>query len=388
MARQRSRDLFPTDAPVAGDGLIGRSADVSALHAALAGGVHQVVLGPRRTGKTSVCRSALDALSDDGAYVVSLDLFGLASVAELAAALVAATVANRGPVPRGVRKARAAGRAVAGLASMTLTSKMQAELGQDVEIAFTPALATRNPEGSLDYALALLQRIAEADDKQLVVFLDEFQEVAHPRQPFGDPDALTKKMRAVLQDSLRVTVLFTGSVDHLMSDLFVPAHRAFHRFGVTRRLGDISHSDWTVGLAGRFAEDQVVVAEGAIEALLARSLGHARTTMLIAQQAHLSLVAAESYTLDVAMVEEGFFAALAADAVGHQSETERIRDLGGAALTTARRLAHGERPYTGMPRGQVDAALSRLLDIGMVQRAGRGDYKFTDPLLAYYLARL
>ena len=271
---------------------------------------------------------------------------------------------------------------------MTLTSKLQAELGQDVEIAFTPALATRNPEGSLDYALGLLQRIAEADNKQLIVFFDEFQEVAHPRQPFGDPDALTKKMRAVLQDSPRVTVLFTGSVDHLMSDLFVPAHRAFHRFGATRRLDTISNGDWLVGLADRFAEDQVLAAPGALESLLELSLGHARTTMLIAQQAHLALAAAGSRTLDAQAVDEGFFAALAADAVGHQSETERIRDLGGVALSAARRLSRGERPYPGLPRGKVDTALSRLLDIGMVQRTGKGDYHFTDPLLAYYLARL
>ncbi|MDX6226719.1 MAG: uncharacterized protein QOI76_109 [Frankiales bacterium] len=388
MSRLRSRDLFPTDAPVAADRLIGRAADVAALHADLAAGVHQVVLGPRRTGKTSVCRSALDALADDGTYVVALDLFSLGSLAELAAALVAGTVGNRGATARGVRKVRAAGRALAGLASMTLTSKMQAELGQDVEIAFTPSLAARNPEGSLDYALGLLQRIAETDDRQLVVFFDEFQEIAHPRRPFGDPDALTKKMRAVLQDSPRVTVLFTGSVDHLMSELFVPAHRAFHRFGVTRRLATIAESDWLAGLASRFGDDGVVAADGALEGVLARSLGHARTTMLIAQQAHLALVTAGSHRLDAQVVEEGFFAALAADAVGHQSETERIRDLGGAALTTARRLARGERPYTGMPRRQVDTALTRLVDMGMVQRTGRGDYRFTDPLLAHYLDRL
>ena len=97
MTRRRSRDLFPTDAPVSADGLIGRAADVAALREDLAAGVHQVILGPRRTGKTSVCRSALDGLADGGAYVVSLDFFGLASAAELAAAMVAAAVGNRGP---------------------------------------------------------------------------------------------------------------------------------------------------------------------------------------------------------------------------------------------------------------------------------------------------
>jgi hypothetical protein len=388
MSRLRSRDLFPTDAPVPAAGLIGRDDDVAVLRADLAAGVNQVMLGPRRTGKTSVCRGALDALAHDGVYIVGVDLFSMGSVAELAAALVAGSLANRGPAARGVRKVQTVGRALAGLASMTLTSKLQAELGQDVEIAFTPSLAGRNPEGSLDYALALMQRIADADERQLVVFFDEFQEVAHPRRPFGDPDALTKKMRASLQDSPRVTALFTGSVDHLMTDLFVPAHRAFYRFGVSRRLAAISDGDWLGGLADRFSQDRVVAADGAIETLLARSQGHARTTMLIAQQAHLVLVAAGSRRLDVQTVEEGFFAALAADTVGHQSETERIRDLGGAALTTARRLATGDRPYTGMPRRQVDAALLRLLDIGMVERTGRGDYRFTDPLLAHFLSRL
>jgi hypothetical protein len=35
LSRLRSRDLFPTDAPVAADRLIGRAADVAALHADL-----------------------------------------------------------------------------------------------------------------------------------------------------------------------------------------------------------------------------------------------------------------------------------------------------------------------------------------------------------------
>lgn len=387
--RLRSRDLFPTDAPLAGADLIGRAAEVESLREDLAAGIHQVVLGPRRTGKTSVCRAALDDLADTGTYVVSLDLFRLSGRAALASALVAGCVANRGPVARGASRARAFGRGVASLASVTLTAKMQAELGQDVEIAWTPALAARDPERSLEYALHLPQRIAEADERQLVLFLDEFQEIAHARRPFGDPDELTKQMRSVLQDSPQVTALFTGSVDHLMTDLFTPQHRAFYRFGATRRLAPISSADWTSGLTARFARDAVTVRPGALERLLERSTGHPRTTMLIAQQAHLALLTTQSRQLDGHIVEEGFFAALAADAVGHHAETERIRDFGGAALDTAQRIARHERPYTGATsRRQVEGALLRLQDAGMLERTGRGDYAFTDPLLEHYLARL
>ena len=46
--RLRSRDVFPTDAPIAGDDLIGRAVEVGSVREDLAAGVHQVLLGPRR----------------------------------------------------------------------------------------------------------------------------------------------------------------------------------------------------------------------------------------------------------------------------------------------------------------------------------------------------
>lgn len=388
MARPRSRELFPTDAPVAPERLIGRQHDVARLQTSLHNGVNQVVLGPRRTGKTSVCRAALTALAERGTYVASLDLFALATPAELAAELVAACVANRGLLARGSRRLRSAGRAARGLAGVSLSSSLQAELGQDVEVAFSPALAARDPERSLDYALGLPQRIAEKDDVQLVLFLDEFQEVAHPRKPFGDPDALTKRMRAVMQDSPRVTTLFTGSVDHLMNDLFTPQHRAFFRYGETVRLPLVDDMAWMRGLAERYAEDAVTVVPGALESLVERTGGHARSTMLLAQQAHLALLARVARA-GPCRRRRGLLRR-----AGRRQRRSPERD-GTAArprqcdARDRQRLARRERPYSGsQSRQRVDTALARLLDVGIVERLGRGDYVFTDPLLGHYLSRL
>lgn len=386
VSRVRSRDLFPTDAPLPAAQLIGRGEVVASLAAALTQGVHQIVLGPRRTGKTSVCRAALEQVAGDGTYVVSVDLFAIANRAEFATALVRGAVANRGRLARGARRLLDAGHALAGLASVTLTAKLKAELGEDVEIAFTPALAHRDPERVLDYALRLLQRIAVADDVHLVVFIDEFQEVAHPRAPYGDPDTLTKQMRAVLQDSDRVTALFSGSVDHLMRDLFVPERRAFYRFGATRRLPDIPADAWLSGLRARYAEDQVTCAPSALERLLEMSGGHPRSTLLIAQHAHLVLLADEMRVLTLAAVDEGFYSALAADAIGHETEMERIRGLGPAAVEVARRVAAGARPYAGTSKVRpTERALRALLNAGLIEKLARGDYTLTDPLFAHYL---
>ena len=160
MPREPSAILFPTDQPLSAELLIGRGEDVREIAATLAGGGHLVISGPRRTGKTSVCAAALRRLEDDGLYVVEIDLFRIASAAELAEALVAQTIANRSALRRIVHQAREAGRLVADAAGVSAVVKSKTELGEEMEIAFTPHLAGRDPERYLDSALALPDRIA------------------------------------------------------------------------------------------------------------------------------------------------------------------------------------------------------------------------------------
>src|SRR5436305_14608407 len=104
MARQRSSDLFPTDQPIPASQMIGRATDVREITTALAAGTNLVVAGPRRTGKTSVCDAAIGRLIRRGFYTVSVDLFRIASAAELAEALVASTISNRSPLRRAMHQ--------------------------------------------------------------------------------------------------------------------------------------------------------------------------------------------------------------------------------------------------------------------------------------------
>ncbi len=176
------------------------------IAATLAGGGHLVISGPRRTGKTSVCDAALRRLESDGLYVVEIDLFRIVSAAELAEALVVQTIANRSALRRIVHQAREAGRLVADAAGVSAVVKSKTELGEEMEIAFMPHLARRDPE----------------------------------RAPYGDPDALTKRMRAIFQRSPQLNVLFAGSIEHLMRDLFTPRQRALSQFGSFHELRPIA----------------------------------------------------------------------------------------------------------------------------------------------------
>lgn len=388
--RLRSSALFPTDGPVRSDRLIGRADDVDELANALDNGINRILVGPRRTGKTSVALAALDELRRRGASTVAVDLFRVGSRAELAESLVRAVVANRSAPHRASAAVRRTGRGLAEATTIAMSTKLRADLGDEVEIVVTPGLAARDPDRYLDYAFALPQRVAELDDGHVVLFLDEFQEIAAARSPFGDPDALTKRLRAVLQRSDRVATLFAGSIEHLMRELFVPEHRAFHRFGGFVPLGPIPVEAWTAGITARLAEDRTTIDPLALAELLRRSEGHARTSMLLAQQAHSLSVLFGRRHIDGELVEEAWVEALAADWVSHQTEVERIRELGKHTFDVARRLARGEPPYAGTEAKAVQRALEALVTVGLVERVaprgGRGGWRILDPLLRVFLA--
>lgn len=388
MPRQRSSDLFPTDQPIPASQMIGRTTDIREITSALANGTNVVLAGARRTGKTSVCDAVLGRLAKRGLYTISVDLFRIATTAELAEALVASTISNRSALRRTLHQTRRAGRFVADALQTSTVLKSKAQLGEELEIAFSPGLAVRDPERYLDYALALPARIAAADHKQVVVFFDEFQEVASSQRPYGDPDRVTKRMRAIFQRSTDVSYLFAGSLEHLMRDLFTPAHRALHQFGGFHDLRPIDDEDWMDGLAERYAADDCTVEPNALKRIVEYGELHPRTTMLIAQKSHLATIELDTRQVDGSIVEQGLLMALAVDRVSHEQTVERIRGMHRLGLVVAERLARGQPVYTRLPRGAVRRALEGLRDAAIIESHGRGDWRFTNPLLRRYLASI
>jgi hypothetical protein len=366
--------------------MIGRDSDVREIASTLAGGSSVILAGARRTGKTSVCDAVLGRLQRRGYYTISIDLFRIATTAEFAESLVAATLSNRSALRRALHQTRRAGRFVADALQTSAVLKSKAQLGEEIEIAFNPGLATRDPERYLDYALSLPARIAAADRKDAIVFFDEFQEIASPQQPYGDPDRLTKRMRAIFQRSTGVGYLFAGSLEHLMRDLFTPSQRALHQFGGFHDLRPIDGDTWQAGLAERFEADDCILEPGALSRMIDYGELHPRTTMLIAQKSHLASVELDTQRIDVPLVDQGLLSALAADRVSHEQSVERIRRLHKLGLVVAERLARGEQVYPGLPRGAVRRALESLRDAAIIESKGRADWRFASPLLRRYLA--
>ena len=386
--RVPSGRLFPTDSPVPAGQLIGRGDDVAEMQARLEAGTHLVVAGPRRTGKTSVCEAALGRLARRGAYTAKLDLFRLSDAGELAEALAAAVIGNRSAAHRALRRARSAGRAALSAAQARAVLKMVGELGEGVELALTPGLAAQDPERALDLALELPERVAVADGKQLILFFDEFQELASARKPYGDPEAVTNRMRAVFQRSTSVSYLFAGSIEHVMRDLFAPGRRAFSGFGSFYSLRPIEAGEWRAGLAARFAKDDCTVAEAALVRIVELGGGHPRATMRIAQQAHLISLELDTHEIGLDLVQLGFERALEGDRPTMEQVVERIRLLHKHGLLIARTVAAGNAMPRRVQPGARDRALKLLRDAGILEHEAHGRWRVIDPLLRHYLASL
>lgn len=380
------RELFPTDDPVKPELLIGRRSDVRDLASRLGEGMHMVMAGPRRTGKSTVGLAALKQVGSPGVYTAHVDLWDHEDLASLTRALVQSIIANRGPVARALRAARESGRELRELLPVGVTAALRTQFGEDVELAWAAKSSGRTPAAHLGTAVGLAQRIAEKDAKRIVLFLDEFQDIAVPSHRFGDPDLLSKQLRAQLQRSPLVSVLFAGSMEHLMRDLFGPTRRALSQFGSFHELTPISLREWEAGIAARYRELDVGAAEGAISEVAALGRGHPRTTMLIARETlAVTLSRRGSRSVELGDVRGGCELAMQADRLRHEEIVERLRGTA-HAYGIALRVARGQRPYSGTPSSSARRALSMMERAGIAEHHGRGDWVIPEPLLRRYLA--
>lgn len=379
--RMASGDLFPTDEPIPASQMIGRADDVTEIALALENGTSVVIAGPRRTGKTSVCEAALTRLRGKGLYVAAVDLFELADAADLAEALASAVVRNRAAIKRLLPRARRLGRSALTATQASAVMTLKSQLGDAIDLALTPGLAASDPDAALVKALELPQRAALADERRCIVFFDEFQELASERRPYGDPDAVTKRIRAIFQRSSQVSFLFSGSVEHVMRDLFGPQHRALSGFGSFHDLAPISGEEWADGIRARFEADECEIGQPALERLVALGELHPRVTMLIAQKTHLLSILFGRRAIDLALVEQGYDDAYHGDSALIDQLLETVRASHKQGLKIARRVAAGQSFTVGMHKGDADRAMKRLIDAGLVERRGRADYRILNPFL-------
>ncbi len=366
--------------------MIGRAGDVRRIATSLETGQSLRILAPRRTGKTTVCDAALARLRQKGWYAASIDLMQPAGAAGLAQDITRAILSCRPQLRRALSDVRNAWERIGD----RLRVQASVDLGDGVSIAFAPKATSSHPHEALQEALLLPQRVAEKDGRPVALFLDELQELAAPAAPFGDPERLQARMRAIFQRSGLVSFLFAGSFDHSMRQIFRP-EAPLGGFGGSYALSEIASEEWERGLAERFESASLAIDGVLLTRIIELGSGHPRTTMLIAAEAFGVAQEVGLEELDAGAIDLAWERARAHDAERCRFVVDRVRQLRVAkgadlALRLARALAAGEPPYAVDAHAQqVSRALESLSDIGIAEQLGRGSWRIADPILRAYL---
>ncbi|MCM0343102.1 ATP-binding protein [Bacteroides fragilis] len=207
----------------------------------LGSGINVMLISPRRWGKSSLVKVAMDELmhEDKQVRVCYIDAFSIKTESEFY---------------------RTFAREVIACAASTLEKRLE-DVGHFLK-AVSPSITLKStPANTMSFdlkfeleerdvmeILELPEKIAIAKSIRVIVCIDEFQQLA---QLPGYRD-LEGKMRSVWQKQQQVSYCFYGSKRHMMLDIFNNSSNPFYRFGQVLFLQKIKKEEWVPFIVNAF----------------------------------------------------------------------------------------------------------------------------------------
>lgn len=364
---------FPTGGPVGTEDLVGRDAILGELFVRTFDHGNSVVIsGPRQTGKTSVIDELLRRIRKAGGWGIYVDCSRTTGDEVELAELIARATYDDASGSRG---------AFARLREFISGAPKPALYQSDLDLALMfhgsspPSASVR-----LERALGLADELAAGKPKRCVVVYDEFQVLRKVSPTIFD------RIRAVLQHRMTHTAyVFMGSEVGLLDELFRdPANMPFG-LAVPLNLGEPVPDDWERYIEGRFRKLGVALRPGDASDLVEFTGCHPRDLMEACE--HLLTIRSLSPAADgaVRLAEEKTLNSLR---VKFDELWRRLEEPSGTQVTAAR-MARGQPIYgRGRPRTSVRRTVEKLEREGVVHRAAKGSYAFTEPLFGRYVREL
>lgn len=367
---------FPLGGPVPEEDIVGREDFIISLETRLAEGQSIMLAGPRRIGKTSLALEVLRRLKKRGFYVASVDFFRTSSKRIIAESIINSCLENRTGIKKTLNAVWDRAKLLAGSAKIAVKI-------EDLELNIGFPRKEMDDEALLEFAFNLPELLAERDSKRMVMVFDEFQDAGQ----IGGLD-IYKVMRSYFQHQKRVSYLFLGSKESMMQTIFVGKKQAFYRFATVLPIPQISEEDWIHYITRKFKERGIEVSSNyVLKEIIQLAGGHPQDTMLICTEAYYTLLEANEKKLSSETVRIAYERALITlipvfdeilDEIGRKPLVREI----------LRRLASGEVVYKEMNNpNDIKRAIDRLSVSALIEKEGRGKYRFVEPMLKEYVLR-
>lgn len=358
--------------PLSPEDIIDRDHEAQALLQNALGGHYVRLFAPRKYGKTSLLRRALEeGARNEGLIPILVDLYRVSSVADVAIRFERAYSKQlKGALRARVEDFLQKTGIGLSLGAYGISAKLQ--LGAKVD-----------PLPALHALLDLPLRLEETGGYRAFIALDEFQDVTK----VPDLDGL---IRSHIQHQGEVaSYVFAGSEPGMMRQLFERKDRPLYGSAVPLRLGRLAHEDIAAYVSGRFESSRRGTGE-ALGPLLQTADGHPQRAMLLAHRLWENVSPGETGTLE-------HWERTLRDAMAELDPEfdAQWRGLTVSEQKTLRAILAGEgSPYRGtvlqrleLTKDMVRRSLPRLSAVGEVEVVD-GKHQIVDPLFAVWVARL
>lgn len=194
--------LFPAGGPVPPELVIGRAGDIDELERRVREGIHTMLTGDRRIGKTTVCDAACDRVQRDGMVVVEVEVPERPNASALMQLMVdrCSRLSLAATGRRALRIAR------------PLIEKVLRDEGIPLDLNQLGAESGRLPTRTI---LSLPSRLAEETGKSVVLFLDELQRAVD----YADGEQILRDLVDLYSGATNVVVLVDGSKERSLEGM-------------------------------------------------------------------------------------------------------------------------------------------------------------------------
>jgi energy-coupling factor transporter ATP-binding protein EcfA2 len=282
--------LFPSGGRVEPQYMVDREGDVAELVFRVREGVHTLLDGPRRIGKSTVCNASAGQLREqDGSVVIWLEAPKQTTGTGFCQLLI--DQCTRIDVSH---LARQAGRAMrptieALLKTVGVPLDLSSLGGHDV------------PPATRRGALELPLRIARQHDAQVVFCIDELQRTVE----YSDGEGLVGDLVDIYAGQTNVVLLVSGSQDRVVQKLLAEPFNVGKLLERRTLSATIPRDQWRRPLAARFEAAELTISGDQLEEVLDFGQERPYDTMTAARYVALTARKLEVGDIDGQCIEEG-----------------------------------------------------------------------------------
>ena len=349
---------------VAGEAFVDRERELKTLINALLSGENILLYSPRRLGKSSLLKEAMQRIGDKRISIY-VDLWECLSEEEIAEKLLAAII---NVAYTTLEKATTAMKEMISSARPLLTVESDGSIGIKLEFV--------EREKTLKESLSMMQKIAERRKKKVIVIIDESQVIAE-----FEGHRIEKIFRTTLQEQKMVTYVFSGSKQHTLKAMVTQKTRPFYHQLRPMTLGSITIDAFTPFIKKGFSKVGGVNT-AVIKEIYRFASGNPQRTQQIC---HFLFSKAENdkrlVTDDVQQIVKEICLSLDKE---FEDELDGIKNTRQRRILKALAIEGTQKPlssdflkkYSLGPASSVQTALKGLIEKGILSE----EYEFIDPL--------